>query len=209
MSQTAKRWLTYVLITSTIVAIDQVIKWMVVSNLDLGETWDGLAIGEILRITRSHNTGAAFGMFPGASILFLVLAFVSVVVFAVMYPALPESAWLSRVSLALISGGALGNAISRLRYGYVVDYVHVRLTPTVSNISNIADHLITIGVILLLIDQWRLEVNHRAGKTADETTPPDGDLSESGASSEGDSTLTAVTSAESLGDDVDIPSSVR
>jgi signal peptidase II len=162
MLQKVKRWVLFIGISGAVLALDRLLSWLVVTHLELGESWDAIpAISQVIRITRSHNTGAAFGMLPIAANLFLVLAFVTVAVFIYMYPRLPDGAWLSRLSIALISGGALGNALDRLSHGYVVDYVHVQLTPTLSNISNIADHLITVGVALLLIDQWRIERRER------------------------------------------------
>jgi hypothetical protein len=65
----------------------------------------------------------------------------------------------------MISGGALSNALDRIRIGHVTDYVHVQITPTLSNISNFADHAITVGVVLLLVDQWVSERRQTAEKS--------------------------------------------
>lgn len=156
--QKLKRLAGLALIAGAVLVLDQGAKWLVVNNLALGESWDALpAIAGFIRVTRSFNTGAAFGMFPLASNLILALAIVTVIAFIAIYLSLPKTAWLSRISIALIAGGALSNAIDRLRFGHVVDYVHVQLTPTFANVSNFADHAITVGVVLLLIDQWLME----------------------------------------------------
>jgi signal peptidase II len=158
-----KRWGLLIVIAGAVLLLDQWFKQLVVKNLALGESWIPVpALANFIQVTRSHNTGAAFGMFPFASDIFLILAFVTIGAFIISYPRLPSHAWLSRISIALISGGALSNALDRLLFGHVVDYVHVQVTPTLSNVSNFADHAISVGVVLLLIDQWRAEQREKA-----------------------------------------------
>lgn len=158
MSKSLRRWVLFVAVVGAVLVLDQTVKWLVVDRLALGETWVPIpAISSFLRVTRSFNTGAAFGMFPLASNILLALAIITVIAFAFIYPSLPDRARLSRISIALIVGGALSNAIDRIRFEHVVDYFHVQLTPSFANVSNFADHAITLGVILLLIDQWLVE----------------------------------------------------
>jgi signal peptidase II len=159
---TPARWWILIGIAGLVIALDQSVKWLVSTRLTPGQSWEPIpAIASVIRITYSYNSGAAFGMLPQASDVFLLLALVTIVAFIISYPRLPSHASLSRISIGLISGGALSNAIDRLRMGRVIDYVHVQLSPTFSNISNFADHAITLGVILLLVDQWLAE-RHQA-----------------------------------------------
>lgn len=163
-----KRWGLLIIVGGGVLALDQWVKQRVITTLAEGQSWVPIpAIGGFFRITRSQNAGAAFGLFPFASDFFLLLALLTIVVFVVSYPRLPSHAWLSRISIALISGGALSNAIDRLRHGHVVDYFHVQLSPSISNVSNFADHAITLGVILLLMDQWRAERRELAEQQAE------------------------------------------
>lgn len=158
MQQRLRRWLFYLLLVVLVLALDQTAKWWVINNLALGESFDLIPqISQFIRVTRSFNTGAAFGIFPMASNLILILALVTITAFIISYPSIPAQARLSRLGIGLITGGALSNAIDRIRFGQVVDYVHVQLTPTFSNISNFADHAVTIGVAILLIEQWIME----------------------------------------------------
>lgn len=169
MLESIKRWGSFILISGIILFADQWVKQRVTQTLAVGASWEPIpAIAGIVRITRSQNAGAAFGMFPFASDFFLALALITIVAFIISYPRLPSHAWLSRLSIALITGGALSNAVDRLLYGHVVDYFHVQLSPSISNVSNFADHAITLGVILLLIDQWRAERRELAEKQAQE-----------------------------------------
>jgi signal peptidase II len=158
MSKAIRRWALLVGVAGLVLAVDQGAKWWVTRHLALGESWVPVAaLGNYVRVTRSLNTGAAFGIFPLASEVFLVLALVTVGAFVITYPKLPAHATLTRIGIALVSGGALSNAIDRLRFDHVIDYVHVQLSPNLANISNFADHAITIGVVLMLLDQWLAE----------------------------------------------------
>lgn len=167
MSQTIKRWGLLVGAAGAVLALDQGAKYLVMQRLALGESWAPLPVLDgWLLITRSFNTGAAFGMLPMASDFFLILALITVAAFVIGYPHLPDRASLSRLAVALVVGGALSNAIDRLRFDHVIDYVHVQITPTFSNISNFGDHAITLGVILLLMDQWLIERRKSAEEPA-------------------------------------------
>jgi signal peptidase II len=169
-----RRWWVLLVVLSSVLTLDQIVKTLVVIGLKVGQSWVPVpAIGEYIKITRSFNRGAAFGILPEAGDLFLVLALVTIALFVINYPRLPANAWMSRLSIGLISGGALSNALDRLRFEHVVDYVHVQLTPTFANISNLADHAITVGVILLMIDQWRTEEKGEDTAPADSESNPD------------------------------------
>jgi signal peptidase II len=173
-----RQWGLLIAVAGGILVLDQTAKRLVIERLMLGKSWEPIPqIGDFIRITRSYNTGAAFGMLPQASDIFLILAIITIIAFIISYPQLPSRAWLSRLSIALISGGALSNAIDRIRLGHVVDYVHVQLTPTLSNISNFADHAITLGVILLLVDQWLTDRREKQQPIRTEETL-DGDVSQ-------------------------------
>ena len=55
------------------------------------------------------------------------------------------------LALGLVLGGALGNIVDRVRFGYVVDFVHLHAGPWSFYVFNIADAAITIGVVILLV----------------------------------------------------------
>jgi signal peptidase II len=174
MKQSVKDWVVLILIGGAVMLLDQGAKALVVHNLDVGQSWNLIpAISDFIRITRSQNMGAAFGFLPQAADIFLVLAIVTVAAIILYYPRLPSHAWLSHVSIAMVCGGALSNALDRIRLGHVVDFVHVQLTPEIANISNFADHAITLGVALMLIDQWRAERAYGDGAHSSEESAPD------------------------------------
>lgn len=117
----------------------------------------------VLDIVRAHNTGAAFSFLAGASgwQRWVLLAF-AVAVSAVLLGALRRSNGalqrLQNAGLMLIVSGALGNAIDRMRHGYVVDFVHAHWGNAYFPAFNVADSCITVGAGLILLDallEWR------------------------------------------------------
>jgi signal peptidase II len=117
----------------------------------LGESWSLFpTLARLAKLTFITNTGAAFGMFPQLSLVFLIIAFVVVIALFIFYHHLPiESAWV-RVSLGLLLGGAMGNLMDRILRGYVVDFVDIGFWP----IFNIADLSIVLGVCILAYYLW-------------------------------------------------------
>jgi signal peptidase II len=114
-------------------------------------------MGEVVRFTLAYNPGAAFGLDvgPASRVVFIVLTIVALVALLGMYRATPASHRIQLAALALISGGALGNLLDRLRGpAGVVDFIDVGLGGTRFWTFNVADAGITIGAILLAISLW-------------------------------------------------------
>jgi signal peptidase II len=129
-----------------ILVADQVSKYLVLSSLNLGQSWNPVAsLTSWVSITHVANTGAAFGLFPDLSSLFVVIAVVVVAAIIFYYRHLPAGQWWIKVSLGLQLGGALGNLMDRLRLGYVVDFIDFKIWP----VFNVADSSIVIGVAIL------------------------------------------------------------
>lgn len=100
----------------------------------------------IFHITRVNNTGAAFGWLKNSGGFLIFVSAISVVVltlhlFRKRKPSVSDAAW------ALVLGGALGNLYDRLRFGYVVDFLDLRVWP----VFNVADACICIGVGLIFV----------------------------------------------------------
>jgi signal peptidase II len=57
----------------------------------------------------------------------------------------------------------LGNALDRIQYGLVVDFIHYQIPGVISNVSNLADHAIVAGVLLFFVDSWRSDRKRRRG----------------------------------------------
>jgi signal peptidase II len=149
-----KTALIWVWLSAIVVALDQFVKWYVVDSFGLYEI---LPVGPFLDLTRLHNEGAAFGILAGAGgwqrWFFLVLAgaiSVAIVFWLRSMPARGQE-WLA-IGIALILGGAVGNAWDRFIDGYVVDYLHFHWDDAYFPAFNVADIGITTGAIMLIID---------------------------------------------------------
>ena len=145
--------LKYLWLTVLVIILDQVTKYMASSLLMYAKP---VAIMPLFNFTLLHNTGAAFSFLNEAGgwqrWLFTVIA-LGVSVFLVLWlKRLTVQERLQAVSLALILGGALGNVIDRVRYGYVVDFLDFYYNKSHFPAFNIADSAITIGAILIIYD---------------------------------------------------------
>jgi signal peptidase II len=171
-----KYWVLLLVTVAVTLTIDQLTKRWIVDNLIMYESIQPIpALGEFFRITRSFNTGAAFGLFANAGDIFLLIAVVIVTVILWIYPRIPDSRWLVRIAMGLVAGGALGNAIDRLVYGHVVDFVNLRIPGVFSNVSNLADHAIVGGVLIIMIEGIIRDMReNRAKKAADARSTDDG-----------------------------------
>ncbi len=173
-----RRWLTLFLIIAVVLVIDQVTKRLVVDNMQLYQTIEPVpALVPFFQITYSQNTGAAFGFLPQAGDAFMVIAVVVVAAMLYFYPRTPSEGHITRFAIGLICGGALGNVIDRLQYGYVVDFIHYQIPNLISNVSNLADHAVVAGVILIFIESWLLD---RRQQKATRTAALEMDVSDEG-----------------------------
>lgn len=137
-----------------IIALDQASKWAIVKWVEL---YRSIPVNEFLDITYLQNTGAAFSFLADASgwqrWFFIVLGIVVSVVIVFWLRQLKASEQKTLVlGLSLLVGGALGNVIDRVHYGYVVDFIHVHWKDAYFPAFNVADSAITVGAIFLIID---------------------------------------------------------
>jgi signal peptidase II len=108
-------------------------------------------VGNVFSLTLTQNPGGAWGVLPKGNPIFSIFAAAAVVALLIAYNRMPRVPLLVGSALALALGGALGNLLDRLRYGYVVDFFDVHLQRFHWPIFNVADSAITLGIILLLI----------------------------------------------------------
>ncbi len=153
------RRLWLVLLALAVVAVDRLTKWLVAAHVELGDAIT--VIPHVFRISHVENQGAAFSLFNDSSsparvrwmlLAFSIMAAVLVLVFLLR---LGRRVTTTSVALALIFGGALGNAYDRWRFGYVIDFLEVRIIHYHWPDFNVADSAIVIGGLLLLLDTLR------------------------------------------------------
>jgi signal peptidase II len=144
---------------SLIVLLDQVVKAVVRGRLALHESL--AVVPGALDLTRVHNTGAAFGMLNGVEFAMkpVVMAGVALAAMAGIgwyMSLLPREDRLARLGMAAIVGGAIGNLIDRVAYGYVLDFVDAFWRGWHFWAFNVADAAITVGVGLIILDMLGL-----------------------------------------------------
>jgi signal peptidase II len=153
-SKDSRGWL--VLLSVLVVAADRVTKWLVSTRLEVGDNLQ--VIPHIFAISHVENPGAAFSLFNDSSsparVRWMLLIFSLLAAVAVLLALLKLGRRITAtsVALALILGGALGNAYDRLRFGYVIDFLEVHIIHYHWPDFNVADSAIVIGGILLLFD---------------------------------------------------------
>jgi signal peptidase II len=150
-------WLLFT-IAGVVIALDQISKTIVRTNIPYGSYWMPLDwLSPFLRFVYIDNTGAAFGLFKSGGMIFAILAVIITIFITVYYPQIPKAEKLTRIAMAMQMGGALGNLVDRIFFGTVTDFIAVYDFP----VFNIADSNITVGVGLLILSLW---INERRTK---------------------------------------------
>jgi signal peptidase II len=143
-------WLGLALILLT---ADQFTKILILGYYQLG---DSTLVTSFFNIVRVHNAGAAFSFLADASgwqrWFFTGIGAVAIAVILWMLKAHPGQKLFS-FALACILGGAIGNVIDRVRYGYVVDFLDFHWGTWHFPAFNIADSAISIGAACLILDE--------------------------------------------------------
>ena len=136
--------------------IDLLIKIIVINFMELYDTIK--IIPGFFNITYVRNTGAAFSILEDSRIFFIVITFIALIV---IYLFLLKDKVLNKYQTFLYSmliGGIVGNLVDRIIYGYVIDYLSFNIFGYSFPVFNIADSLIVISVILLVLNEMRLNV---------------------------------------------------
>jgi len=132
-------------IAAAALAVDRLLKWWVGGHLVLYESRP--LIGQTIRLTRVHNIGGALGIFPGSGALFLAVSIVVSAVIVFLLLRHKTQGVIMGTGLALLLGGAVGNLIDRLAYGYVLDFLEIRGL----FVNNFADVCVSVGTALVFI----------------------------------------------------------
>jgi len=127
-----------------LLAADQITKFVVRNSMTLGQS---IPEDAPVRLTYIQNTGSAFGLFPNQTLILTIAAVVGILVIVYFFLKGGGTSVLLGLSLTLQLSGAIGNIIDRIAYGYVVDFIDLRVWP----IFNVADSAITIGFLMLAL----------------------------------------------------------
>ena len=144
-----------VIVATTVVVLDQLVKAAVRSRLELHESVT--VVPGFFDLTRVHNTGAAYGFlngvdFPFKAALLACVAMAALIGLGIYAATLDHRQQLTRLGLTLVIGGAAGNLIDRVTMGYVLDFFDVYRGNWHFWAFNVADSAITIGVVLMVLE---------------------------------------------------------
>jgi signal peptidase II len=149
-------------IAGLLIALDQWSKALVREQIALGsEVYPIPFLAPFFRFTYWKNTGAAFGIFQNANMPLLILSILISLVVLWLYFKSEDEPLIFRISLAMMLGGAIGNMIDRIRFGFVTDFIAVGIFP----VFNIADSAVTVGVAIMLIAMLIHERKEKAKAT--------------------------------------------
>jgi len=146
------RWLG---LSALVIVLDQLSKAWIVAHFVFGES---LRVLSVFDLVLAHNTGAAFSFLSDAGgmqrWLFSIIAIVASV-WIIWLLRRHSAQILFAFALSLILGGALGNLVDRISYGYVVDFLSFHWNEHYFPAFNVADSAITCGAFLLILDSFR------------------------------------------------------
>jgi signal peptidase II len=135
-------------------ALDQLVKWIVTGPLGLNQVGDQLFILPIFNFTFTQNEGISLGLLNATNPIgrWMLVGLTSAIAVAVAVWIGREKNRLDQVALGMVLGGALGNILDRVRFGYVVDFADLHFgefRPFL--IFNVGDAAISIAVVILLL----------------------------------------------------------
>jgi len=145
-------------LAGAILVVDQVSKFLVMHYLPLHSVRE--IIPDFFNLVHVRNTGAAFSIFAGANSSLRVGLFIGLTLFVVAlilyaYGKVSKTDRWTRTAYTVITGGALGNLVDRLRFGEVVDFLDFYVGAYHWPAFNVADSAITLGAVMLLISLLR------------------------------------------------------
>ncbi|MCB0357789.1 MAG: signal peptidase II [Bdellovibrionales bacterium] len=165
-----RKYLILIAISGFIVALDQLTKMYIHTQFLLGESVT--VVPGFFDLTYIRNEGAAFGIFRESqdmfrNIFFLTMPPVAVTFILYILHGIADDDKVQAVALSLVSGGAIGNYIDRLRFRYVIDFLdfHIQRKWTYPAF-NIADSAIVVGIgilMLIMFNQWLEERKQKLG----------------------------------------------
>ena len=146
------------LLALIVLAADQLSKWWILESFNLPQK-GSVEILPFLNLTMVWNKGVSMGLFNdgggmGRWILVVVTSIVALAL--IVWLVRCTDKWLS-LALGALIGGAIGNIIDRVAYGAVADFIHLHAFNWSFYVFNVADAMISLGVIILLLDGLRSE----------------------------------------------------
>jgi signal peptidase II len=155
-----------------VLILDQLAKWFVTHPLGLNQLGDQLVLLPIFNFTYTQNVGISLGQLPASSPLgrWLLVGLTAAIAIGVAIWIGRERNRIDRIALGMVLGGALGNILDRVRFGYVVDFADLHFgawRPCL--VFNVGDAAISIAVVILLLRAFLARKDHQQGPEPKET----------------------------------------
>ena len=155
-----------------VLILDQLAKWFVTHPLGLNQLGDQLVLLPIFNFTYTQNVGISLGQLPASSPLgrWLLVGLTAAIAVGVAIWIGRERNRIDRIALGMVLGGALGNILDRVRFGYVVDFADLHFgawRPFL--VFNVGDAAISIAVVILLLRAFLARKDHEQGPEPKET----------------------------------------
>ena len=154
-----------------IFALDQLAKWVVTGPLLLREVGQ-IVLLPIFNLTYTENNGISLGLLNATNPVgrWMLVGLTSAIAIGVAYWIGKEKNRGDQIALGMVLGGALGNILDRVRFGYVVDFADLHFgafRPFL--VFNVGDAAISIGVVILLLRAFLTRKEHSEGQEPGET----------------------------------------
>ena len=147
MKEKKRGVLPYLVLIAALVGADQLVKWLIRTNIPLGGSVD--FIPHVMDLTYVRNTGAAFSIFASHTWALALLSTVASVVLVYLLVRTAAAPFLWKFSLSLVIAGAVGNLIDRALLGFVTDMFRTLFIDFA--VFNVADICITVGGVLCAV----------------------------------------------------------
>ena len=160
------------LVALVVFLADQLAKWIVTGPLALNRLGDQLVLLPIFNFTYTENEGISLGLLNASNPVgrWMLVAVTSAIAVGVAVWIGRERNRLDRLALGMVLGGALGNILDRVRFGYVVDFADLHFgawRPFL--VFNVGDAAISIAVVILLLRAFLARKDHEQGPEPKET----------------------------------------
>jgi signal peptidase II len=143
-------YVVLIIISACAIALDQLTKWLIYFNLPIGEVAFG--IDGLFEITHIRNDGMAFGLLDEHRWIFIVASIIGICVISVYLFRFSSDNRFTKIGLALVIGGGLGNMVDRIVLGEVVDMIHITIfNDFFPYIFNVADSCVCVGVGMAIV----------------------------------------------------------
>jgi signal peptidase II len=160
------------LVALLVFALDQLTKWIVTGPLGISRLGDQLVLLPIFNLTYTENNGISLGLLNATNPVgrWMLVALTCAIAVAVAVWIGREKNRIDQAALGMVLGGAMGNILDRIRFGYVIDFADLHfgdLRPFL--VFNVGDAAISIAVVVLLLRAFLTPKEHAKGAGPEET----------------------------------------